>query len=97
MPSRSPAQPVGRSSPFIAAIETCGGEKALKAAVDCLRRGGIVAVKGVGGYHLMCDPAEDAAVMRLRARKHRPAQAAGDHVSRKPAPTASMPCDSMRS
>jgi len=52
--------------------ETCGGEKALKAAVDCLGRGGIVAVKGVGGYHLMCDPAKDVAVMRLRSRKHRP-------------------------
>ena len=52
--------------------ETCGGEKALQAAADCLRRGGIVAVKGVGGYHLMCDPSDDAAVMRLRTRKHRP-------------------------
>ena len=52
--------------------EACVGEKAVQAAVDCLRRGGIVAVKGVGGYHLMCDPADDAAVMRLRVRKHRP-------------------------
>ncbi len=49
-----------------------GGEKALEVAVGCLRRGGIVAVKGVGGYHLMCDPFDDEAVMRLRARKHRP-------------------------
>jgi hydrogenase maturation protein HypF len=48
------------------------GEQAQLAAIACLREGGIVAVKGVGGYHLMCDPANDAAVMRLRARKHRP-------------------------
>ncbi len=52
--------------------ETCEGGSALSAAVDCLRRGGIVAVKGVGGYHLMCDPTDDAAIMRLRRRKHRP-------------------------
>lgn len=48
------------------------GEEALAAAIACLRAGGIVAVKGVGGYHLMCNPADEAAVLRLRARKHRP-------------------------
>ena len=32
----------------------------------------MVAVKGVGGYHLMCDAASDAAVNRLRQRKGRP-------------------------
>jgi hydrogenase maturation protein HypF len=48
------------------------GEAALRAAVDLLRAGGIVAVKGVGGYHLMCDPADDAVVQRLRERKQRP-------------------------
>ncbi|MCT8973477.1 carbamoyltransferase HypF [Microbaculum marinisediminis] len=48
------------------------GGDALAAAVAHLRGGGIVATKGIGGYHLMCDAASDEAVKALRARKHRP-------------------------
>ncbi|MGZ4292292.1 MAG: carbamoyltransferase HypF [Gaiellaceae bacterium] len=43
----------------------------LEQAVDLLRGGAIVAVKGLGGWHLACDAADPAAVERLRARKHR--------------------------
>ena len=44
----------------------------LSAAVAALAAGKIVAVKGIGGYHLMCDARSDLAVTRLRDRKQRP-------------------------
>lgn len=40
-------------------------------AATRLRRGQILAVKGLGGYHLACDTADEAAVRRLREQKHR--------------------------
>ena len=36
-----------------------------------LHEGAIAAVKGLGGYHLVCDAADERAVAALRARKHR--------------------------
>ncbi len=39
--------------------------------VDALRRGGIAAIKGLGGYHLACLSADPRAVIELRRRKQR--------------------------
>jgi len=56
---------------------TCSGRvaarrhDALLAAAMAIRDGGIVAVKGLGGFHLIVDAANDTAVERLRFRKHR--------------------------
>ncbi len=41
------------------------------AAADLIRKGRIVAVKGLGGYHLVCDPFNGRAVRRLRTIKSR--------------------------
>jgi hydrogenase maturation protein HypF len=47
---------------------------AVEAARERLGAGEIIAVKGLGGFHLACDAASDEAVSRLRSRKSRPAR-----------------------
>lgn len=43
----------------------------LLAAVDVLRGGGVLAVKGLGGFHLAVDAGSEQAAHALRSRKHR--------------------------
>ncbi|MGQ0764658.1 MAG: carbamoyltransferase HypF [Gemmatimonadota bacterium] len=51
--------------------KTLAGDAAMMSAVAAIASGGLVAVKGLGGYHLACDASSTAAVRRLRAAKRR--------------------------
>lgn len=75
------------SAPFVAegrelrceniawARDRASSDTLLALAVAALRCGGIVAVKGLGGYHLVCDAENPAALSRLRERKRRKGKA----------------------
>jgi hydrogenase maturation protein HypF len=49
----------------------CRDGDAFESAIRLLRSGGILALKGLGGYQLMCDSRNSEAVNRLRLRKRR--------------------------
>src|SRR5271163_3386927 len=51
-----------------------GSDAALRATQQALAAGAVVAIKGVGGYHLACRVDDEAAVVALRARKARGAK-----------------------
>ena len=52
--------------------EDLKGEEAFKRAVEYVREGKIIAVKGLGGYHIILDARSNEAVAELRRRKGRP-------------------------
>ncbi len=52
-------------------LDLAGARDPVQAAAIRLAAGEIVALKGLGGFHLACDAASPDAVQALRARKHR--------------------------
>lgn len=57
---------------YLAGEENVRGREAISRARKVISEGGIVAVKGIGGFHLCCDATNEEAVSLLRKRKNRP-------------------------
>jgi hydrogenase maturation protein HypF len=60
-----------RCGPQYVILSDAGDSDPISRAAALLRKGAILAVKGLGGYHLACDATNAAAVLALRERKYR--------------------------
>jgi hydrogenase maturation protein HypF len=75
---RHHAQPIAcpKCGPKVRLLDGSGGEidsvNPIAESIRLLKAGSIIAIKGIGGYHLACDARNERAVTTLRARKKRP-------------------------
>jgi hydrogenase maturation protein HypF len=80
MDRRYHAQPIGcfDCGPKLSLLDNLGedlklnDEQSIDEVVKFINDGNILAIKGVGGYHLVCDATNKKVVQKLRDRKHRP-------------------------
>lgn len=74
------AQPIGcftcgpRLSLWDSQLQPLNSNNHIEKVITSLAEGKIVALKGIGGYHLLCDATNDTAVSTLRTRKQRPSK-----------------------
>ncbi|MFK9093344.1 carbamoyltransferase HypF [Bacillus salipaludis] len=75
---RHHAQPIAcpKCGPKVQLLDKNGietdSENLIKTTIELLKDGRILAIKGIGGYHLCCDARNEQAVAELRKRKNRP-------------------------
>lgn len=63
--------PTASSHSAATAASATSGPAALQRTAEIINNGGLVALKGTGGYHLVCDAYNEAAVRQLRTNKRR--------------------------
>ena len=74
MPRVRPARASSGSTAARDRRSPCPGSTTPTLAIAALQRGELVALKGLGGYQLVCDATRADSIATLRARKHRDAR-----------------------